>query len=95
MRIPLNTFRDLLQVGFFRVHIIRPDQLVPSLEMTVRISNALSVTVDQLLRADYENPEKVYLQEIAERIGKYPHRKKLQACESVMSYLDSLERFGG
>lgn len=67
---------------------------VPSLEMTVRISNALSVTVDQLLRADYANPEKVYLQEIAERIGKYPHRKKLQACESVMSYLDSLERFG-
>ena len=66
---------------------------VPSLEMTVKISNALSVTVDQLIRADYVNPERVYLQEIAERIDKYPVKQRIQACESLITYLDSLERF--
>lgn len=45
---------------------------VPSLEMTVKIANALSVTVDQLVRDDYTNPEKIYLKEIAERIEQYP-----------------------
>lgn len=66
---------------------------IPSLEMTVRISNALSVTVDQLLKMDYVNPEKVYLQEIEERIAQYPRRQRIRACESVLNYLDSLERF--
>lgn len=66
---------------------------IPSLEMTVRISNALSVTVDQLIRADYVNPERAYLQEIAERIEQYSQKQKIQACEGFLSYLDSLERF--
>lgn len=67
---------------------------IPSLEMTVNIANALSVTVDQLVRKDYTNPEKVYLKEIAERIEKYPVRRRIQACESLMNYLDTLEQFG-
>ncbi len=67
---------------------------IPSLEMIVRIANALSVTVDQLLRENYDAPEKVYLKEIAERIDKYPVKQKIQACESLMAYLDSLEKFG-
>lgn len=66
---------------------------VPSLEMVVKIANALSVTVDQLLRDNYTNPEKVYLKEIAERIEQYPVAKRIQACESLMIYLDSLEKF--
>lgn len=67
---------------------------IPSLEMIVRIANALSVTVDQLLRENYDAPEKIYLKEIAERIDKYPVKQKIQACESLMAYLDSLEKFG-
>lgn len=67
---------------------------IPSLEMTVKIANALSVTVDQLVKQDYTNPEKVYLKEIAERIEKYPVKQRIQACESLMNYLDALENFG-
>lgn len=66
---------------------------IPSLEMIVRIANALSVTVDQLLRENYETPEKVYLKEIAERIDKYPVKQRIQACESLMTFMDSLEKF--
>lgn len=67
---------------------------VPSLDMVVRIANALDVTVDQLLSASYSSPERVYLKEIAERIEKYPVRKRIRACESFNTFLDSLENFG-
>lgn len=43
----------------------------PSLEMVVIIANKLGVTVDQLLGTYYNNPEIIYLREIAERIDKY------------------------
>lgn len=66
---------------------------IPSLEMVVRIANALSVTVDQLLRENYEEPEKIYLKEIAERIDRYPVKQRIHACESLLAYLDSLEKF--
>lgn len=64
------------------------------MEMTVKNANALSVTVDQLLLENYESPEKLYLKEIAERIDKYPVKQRICACESLMAYLDSLEKFG-
>lgn len=66
---------------------------IPSLDMIVRIANALSVTVDQLLWENYAEPQMVYLKEIAERIDKYPVKQRIRACESLMSYLDSLEKF--
>ena len=65
----------------------------PSLEMCVRIANALGVTIDQLLREYYDNPEKIYLREIAERIEKYPVQLRIQACESFNNFLDSIEKF--
>ena len=49
---------------------------IPSLEMTVKIANALHVTVDQLITESYVNPEKVYLKEISERLEDYPVAKK-------------------
>ena len=52
---------------------------IPSLDMIVRIANALSVTVDQLLKEYYSEPEKVYLREIAERIEKYPVKQRVYA----------------
>lgn len=66
---------------------------IPSLDMVVKIANALSVTVDQLLKESYSNPEVVYLREVAERIEKYPVSRRIQACEGLMAYLDSLEKF--
>lgn len=66
---------------------------IPSLDMVVRIANSLSVTVDQLLKESYSNPEVVILREIAERIEKYPVARRIQACEGLMAYLDSLEKF--
>ena len=66
---------------------------IPSLDMVVKIANSLSVTVDQLLKDSYANPEMVYLREVAERIEKYPVSRRIQACEGLMAYLDSLEKF--
>lgn len=66
---------------------------IPSLDMAVRIANSLSITVDQLLKNSYSNPEIVYLREVAERIDKYPVVRRIQACEGLMAYLDSLEKF--
>ena len=66
---------------------------IPSLEMVVRIADALSVTVDQLLRENYSEPQKVYLKEISERIEGYPLSKRVAACEGLTHYLDALERF--
>lgn len=66
---------------------------IPSLDMVVRIANSLSVTVDQLRGESYSNSEVVYLRELAERIEKYPVARRIQACEALMAYLDSLEKF--
>lgn len=59
----------------------------------MRIANSLSVTVGQLRGESYSNPEVVYLRELAERIEKYPVARRIQACEALMAYLDSLEKF--
>ncbi len=67
---------------------------IPSLDMIVRIANALDVTVDQLLSSSYSSPERVYLKEIAMRIDKYPVAKRIRVCESFHTFLDSLENFG-
>lgn len=66
---------------------------VPSLDTLVKISGALGVTVDQLLKENYANPEMVYLKEISERIETYSARQRIMACESLLNYLDSLEKF--
>ncbi len=66
---------------------------IPSLEMTIRIAEALSVTVDQLLKESYANPERAYLREAAERIEKYSVGQRIRACEGLLAYLDSLENF--
>ena len=67
---------------------------IPSLEMVVKIANALEVTVDQLLSESYKSPEVIYLREVAERIEKYPVSQRIQACEGFNAFLDSLEKFG-
>ncbi|MFT3951703.1 MAG: helix-turn-helix transcriptional regulator [Oscillospiraceae bacterium] len=66
---------------------------IPSLTTTIKIAEALSVTVDQLLAENYSFPEKVYLKELAERMDRYPLGKRIKACESLLNYLDTMENF--
>ena len=47
---------------------IENGRVKPSLDMTVRIANALNATTDQLLAHEFSRPEEIYLKEIAERI---------------------------
>ena len=64
----------------------------PSLELLVKIANALSVTVDQLLADSYSHPEQVYLKDISERIEKYPLPKRIVICEMLAHLLDSIDK---
>lgn len=73
---------------------IENGRVKPSLDMTVRIANALNATTDQLLAHEFSHPEEIYLKEIAERIEKYPVSKRILACEGFNTYLDSLEKIG-
>lgn len=66
---------------------------IPSLETVVKIANALQVSLDQLVLGSLEEPEKYYLREIALRIKAYPQSKRVNACEAISMYLDSLEVF--
>lgn len=72
---------------------IENGRVKPSLEMTVRIANALNATTDQLLAHEFSHPEEIYLKKISERIEKYPVSKRILACEGFNTYLDSLEKF--
>ena len=67
---------------------------IPSLEMVVRIANALDVSVDQLVCHDLKYPERVYLKEISERLDQYSFEKRIVACRGLIKYLDMLEEFG-
>lgn len=68
-------------------------ETTPSLDLTVQIANALGVSVDTLVNDSYEHPEYVYLKEISQRIDTYSVEKRIRACESILSYLDALEKF--
>lgn len=46
-----------------------------------------------ILSTYYNNPEIIYLREIAERIDKYDVSQRILVCESFGSYLDAMERF--
>lgn len=64
----------------------------PSLDMIIRIADVLSVTVDQLLKEEYSEPDMVYLSDISERIKKYPIRKRIAICEGLTNYLDCIDK---
>lgn len=66
---------------------------VPSLEMTIRIANALHISIDRLVNNDYKNPEYIYLKDISERIEKYSVAKRILICEDLNRYLDTIEKF--
>ena len=61
---------------------------------SVKLDFPLEVTVDQLLSTSYASPEKVFLKEVLEKIEKYLLKKRIKACEGLITYLDTLEKFG-
>lgn len=68
---------------------------VPSLEMIVRIANALSVTVDQLLCESYTQPEQIYFKDIVARIEKFPVAQRIAICEAFESVVQATEKVKG
>ena len=65
----------------------------PSLELAVKIANAISVTMDQLLVESYTHSEAVYLKEVSERIEKFSLKQRIVACEGLNNYLTIFEKF--
>lgn len=66
---------------------------IPSLDVIVRIANALKVSLDALLCHSVDYPERIYLKDIADRLETYSVAKRIRACEALMAYLDTLEQF--
>ena len=64
---------------------------VPSLEMVVRIANALHVTVDQLLLDYTEYPELVYLRDAEKRVQGFSTQGKVLAYEMIDGLLGLIE----
>lgn len=64
---------------------------IPSLEMIIRIANALDVTVDELLYESVAQKEGIYLRDMERRIGQLPLPAKIKACEALNSVLAIIE----
>ena len=81
-------------VGCSNSHIgqIENGRGIPSLETTVAIANALGVLVDQLIKANSEKPELLYLNEIEDKIKNFPLSTRVLACQIVQDLLEVIEK---
>lgn len=68
-------------------------KVIPSLDMLIKIANALHVTIDKLVNKDYTHPEYIYLKDISERLEKYSVARRILICEDLNRYLDTIEKF--
>ena len=68
-------------------------KVIPSLDMLIKIANALHVTIDKLVNRDYKHPEYIYLKDISERLEKYSVARRILICEDLNRYLDTIEKF--
>ena len=64
----------------------------PSLKMTVRIANALDVTLDQLMADSIKNTKLVIMGSIEERVNKLPTPIQITACREMENLLGIIER---
>lgn len=62
----------------------------PSLDIALKIANALCITIDQLMVENYLYPEMVYLNEMAEVVKTFPIRERIVACESIKNIIESM-----
>lgn len=73
------------------IGMVENAKTTPSLEMIVKISNALNVTVDMLINESYVQPELKYLHDIEVKIEKYPRGKRILIGKAMISYMHLLE----
>ncbi len=66
---------------------------IPSLEMTVKIANALNVTIDRLINKDYKHPEYIYLKDVSDRIKDYSVAQRILICEQIENLVEAMEQF--
>ena len=83
---------ELCDCGNSHIGQIENARGIPSLDMIVRIANALSVSVDQLLIESMDWPETIYLRDIESRLRKFPAPLKEVACELLDDFMHLLER---
>ena len=73
------------------IAMIESAKTVPSLSMTLRIANALNITVDALINENYVHPELKYLWELESIIEKYPKSKRIVISRALTEYIKTLE----
>lgn len=64
---------------------------LPSLEMIVKIANALDATVDQLLMGSSPRTESAIMRDMEERINRLPTATRKEACQSLSNLLSIIE----
>lgn len=64
----------------------------PSLEVLVRVADALEVTPNHLLVDCVKFPELVYLSELEEKLREYPTAAKITACDIMREILIMIEQ---
>lgn len=81
-------------IGCSNSHIgqIENGRGIPSLDIMVKIANALGVMVDQFVIADSDHPELIYLHEISAKLKSYPLKKRILACEMIENLLQVIDK---
>ena len=65
---------------------------VPSLEMTVKIANALCISMDFLVLESLQYPELVYLNDIERQLKKFPLSSKHIICNMIHDLIRLMEK---
>lgn len=73
------------------IGMIENAKTTPSLEMIVKISNSLKVTVDMLINESYVQPELKYLQDIETKLEKYPRNKRIVIGKAMINYMHLID----
>ena len=73
------------------IGMIENAKTTPSLEMIVKISNALGVTVDMLINESYIHAELKYLRDIEAKLEKYPRNKRIIIGKAMVYYMQIIE----
>ena len=66
----------------------------PSMEMALKLADALNITLDQLTIDSYTDPERVYIIEMERKISIYPRQIREKLWQYLLSYLDHFGEFG-
>lgn len=68
---------------------------IPSLEMTVRIANALCVSIDLLVLESLQHPEIAHLHDIEKQLKQFPASTKHAVCTMIRDLINLVGKFPG